>query len=328
MRKVLFAFLILSLFIVGCSQGNENGSGNKKESKTNFPERSIELIVPYPPGGGTDLIGRAISKHISKYLPNNQTMTVINKPGGAGVVGVSDFLKAKSDGYEVLMAPISLFTNTPFQKEVAFEYDSFAPLAKIGTARQFVLVQKDAPWENFEDWLEYVKNNPNKFTYGVTGTGGVPHLAMEMLNDLQNVKTKNVAFEGAGPAKTALLGGHVEGIVAPINQADRADLRALFGFSEEKGALTQDIPLLKESGIDVGLDVIQAMFIPQGVPEEVKKILSEAIKKTVEDPEFIEDFKKTELDLTYANAEGLQKEMDAERDKLKGINEKLGLAKK
>lgn len=315
MRLKSFLLLLVSLVLIisGCGQSNKNQLSGKSEGEySDFPKKPIEILVPYAPGGGTDLIARTLAKHLPKHLPNEQSITVVNQDGGGGIVGTTNFLKAKPDGYEILMAPISLFTNTVLLHDVSYEKDSFEPLVKVATARQMLLVQENAPWKDFDEWLNYVKENPGKFSYGVTAIGSKPHIAMELLAEEAGLDVKAVPYGGVGPAKTDLIGGHVDGVVGPINGSDRGTLRPLISYSGERGENSPDVPILKESGYKVTIDVIQAMFVPKDLPEEIKNILHDAIKKTMEDPDFIEEFKKTELDLTYASPEDLKEEIEAE----------------
>lgn len=324
LRFVLLLSVFLLLVFAGCSQNNNVESSS--ESGDNFPDKTIEIVVPYAPGGGTDLIARTLAKHIPKHLPNEQSISIINKDGGGGVVGTTEFLKAQPDGYEILLGPTELFTNQPHFNELTFDKDSFEPLVKIATARQVLLVQEDAPWDNYEEWYSDVQDNPGEYSYGITAIGTTPHVAMEMLNSAVEIDTKAVPFGGVGPAKTDLQGGHVEGVVGPIVGNDKGVLRALFSFSGERGDNTPDVPTLKEEGIDIGLDVIQCAFVPKDTPKEIQNILHDAIKQTMEDPEFIEDFKSTELDLTYASGEDLKNEMNSEYSKYGEVWEDLDVS--
>ncbi|MFZ4453548.1 Bug family tripartite tricarboxylate transporter substrate binding protein [Salibacterium aidingense] len=324
-RFILFVILILSFIIAGCSQGGNNSSGKTQEDYSDYPEKSIELVVPYAPGGGTDTIARTLAKHLPKHLPNEQSVTVINKEGGGGVVGTTEFLKADPDGHEILLAPTEIFTNQPHFKDIPFDVESLAPVVKVATARQMLLVQEDAPWTDYEEWLEHVKENPGEFSYGVTAIGVTPHVAMEMLNEEAGIESEPIPFGGVGPAKTELQGGHVDGVVGPISGSDEGTLRALFSFSGERGENSPDVPTLKEQDVDVELDVIQSLYAPKETPEEVRTIFHDAVKATMEDEEFIEEFKSTELDLTYASGEDLKAEMESEFNRYGEIWEDLEL---
>lgn len=332
-NKLLFLFVFAALIIAGCSQSNGEESEQEdvtddqgtEEVTSDYPNKPIELIVNYPPGGGTDLVARTLANHVHKYLPNEQSVTVVNVPGGSGVVGATEVMNAEPDGYQIGMIPTSAITIQPHYGETAYDYQSFEPIIKVATARQLLLVQKDAPWQNFEEWLDYVKENPGEFNYGTAGVGGIQHIAMEMLNEAAGIETKNVPFDGIGPAKTELIGGHVDGVVAPLNSQDEDEMRGLFSFSSEKGQATPDVPLLKDEGIDVELDVVHGLYAPLGTPEDIRQILHDAFKQTLEDPEFIEEFKKTQLDITYGSSDELRQELETQYENIGDTMKKVGL---
>jgi len=349
-RSAWIVLLVFSLLLAACGQNNKGASSSNSGTNTGFsatqnvsqepntgdsqqkpasdyPNRSIEIVVPFAPGGSTDTIARILAENVSKYLPNNQPVVVVNKPGGAATIGMAEVAAAKPDGYKLGVTSIDAISIQPHYGKVSYTPDSFEPIMQVAFVPLMLLVKKDSPWPDFESWLEYVKNNPNQFSYGsATGTGGVGHLAMEALNLAAGIQTKHIPFEGRGPAVTALLGGHTQGAIALLNPGEEESLRALFNFAGHKSEAYQDIPLLKEKGFDVTGGVDTGIFAPKGIPEDVKNILHEAFKKTIEDPAVIEQIKKLNVDVVYRGPEEFKQYVQENYEKNGQLIKEIGLA--
>lgn len=341
MKKLLaiLAAAILVVFAVGCSQNapqsndnNQNAAGDKGgQAKVDYPTKPIEIIVPYAPGGGTDTAARILATAVSKYLPNNQTVVVVNKPGGAATIGITEVFNAKPDGYKIGMTTTGATSIQPHYGKTAYSHDSFQAVIRVLSTPQVLVVRSDAPWKTFDEWLEYVKANPNKFTYGTAGAGHTAHLAMEALNMAAGIKTKHVPFDGAGPAVTALVGGHVDGAAVQVQEAkaqiDAGKIRALINLGSNKVEAYKDVPLAKEKGYDVQVDVYTGIIAPKDTPKEIVTILHDAFKKALEDPSVIEQFKKLGVEPAYAGPEEFQKDITDSFNRNGEIMKKVGLIK-
>jgi len=305
----------------------QNAQNSQQQPASDYPNRPIEVIVPFAPGGSTDVIARILAENVSKHLPNNQPVVVVNKPGGAATIGMAELAAAKPDGYKLGVTSIDAISIQPHYGKVSYTPDSFEPIMQAAFVPLMLLVKKDSPWPDFESWLEYVKNNPNQFAYGsATGTGGVGHLAMEALNLAAGIQTKHIPFEGRGPAVTALLGGHTQGAIALLNPGEEDSMRALFNFAGHKSEAYQDIPLLKEKGFDVTGGVDTGIVAPKGIPEDVLNILHEAFKKTIEDPAVAEQIKKLNVDVVYRGPEEFKQYIQENYDKNGKLIKEIGLA--
>lgn len=322
--------LCLLLLLVACSQDastQANGSGDANSTTTasasgtnsDFPNKPIKLIVPYAPGGGTDIAARTVANAASKYLPNGQSIVVENITGGGGTIGSTAIAKAAPDGYTLGMLTTGGITIKPYLGKTEYSYDSFSTIIQLNSIQNVLVVRNDAPWQTFEEWLEYVKDNPNSFTYGTSGTGLTQHINMEAINVALDIKTKHVPFEGEAPALTALLGGHIQGALVQEQAAkpytDSGELRLLANTGIERPETYKDMPTLIEKGIDVGYDVWNGIAGPKGLPEDVKMILHDALKKASEDPEVIEQFKKMGIEVVYSGPEDFQKILDESYEK-------------
>ncbi|MEH7384426.1 tripartite tricarboxylate transporter substrate binding protein [Bacillus sp. JJ1521] len=314
-RKLMLPFMAAALAIglSGCAS-NQAGEKTKVASgsaKSDYPTRAIEMIVPFAPGGTTDSAARAIASVANKYLPNGQTVSVVNKDGGAGTIGMNEVAQAKGDGYTIGMATSGPMTIKTHSKEVTYQPEKFKPIMQVVATPNVLVVKSDSKIETFEDWMEYVKENPNKFTYGTSGAGLTQHITMENLMTKTDVKVKHVPFQGGAPALTALLGGNLEGALVQTPEAipyiEEGTLRPIWISGTFKPEELKDIPLLTEKGIDVKPDVWTGLVAPSSVPDEVVKVLHDAFKQALEDPGVIEQLKKIGTEPVYKSSEEFKK---------------------
>lgn len=301
MRLLLFILMSLSLLLGGCSQSAQPSGA------ANFPEKPIQLIVPTPAGGSTDTIARVFAKVVPKYLPNGQSVVVVNKPGGSNTIGVSEVYKSKPDGYTLGFIPSSTITSEPHFGNTPYTHYSFQTVMRVYRQDGFLYVKADAPWKNFEEWMAYVKQNPQQFKVAtVAGAKGL----LERLNHDAGIQMKIVPFDGFAPAVTGLLGGHVQGTVAipsaVKSQLESGEIRPLFTSS---GTSAGDIPTLKEKGFSIEENKLSGIIAPKGLPQEELTILHDAFKKAIEDLEVIKQFKNLSLEPYYGSPEEFQKDL-------------------
>ncbi len=307
-------FTILSLILVttmvlatGCSgQTASDVQQNQpsEEKKIDFPTKAIRVIMPYSAGGGSDILARKLAEKVSKYLPNNQTVVVENKPGGAGVIGTTELIGAKADGYIIEQAVNGVLTFQPHFGKATYTYSDVKPIAGLTAVPNIMVVKADAPWNTFEEWLDYIKANPGKFTYGTIGKGTFAHVAAEGVNKAAGLEMTCVPFDGAAPAITALIGGHVDGAALLATDAktyvDSGDVKVIYTTVETNMYPNAITP--KSKGIDFETVAWTGLFAPKDTPDEVIQIISEAYKKTLEDPEVVEFFESMGYTPSYADA--------------------------
>ncbi|RFU70900.1 tripartite tricarboxylate transporter substrate binding protein [Peribacillus saganii] len=309
---------ILTLSLAACGGGEKQGASSaasgKNEAKVDFPTKPVQMIVPFSPGGTTDSAARALAAVANKYLPNEQSVTIINKDGGAGTIGMSDVVQAKGDGYTIGMATSGPITIKTHSKEVAYKPEDFKPVIQVVATPNVLVVKADSKIKNFDDWMEYVKSNPGKFTYGTSGAGLTQHITMENVQVKTGLKTKHVPFKGGAPALTALLGGNIEGALVQTTEGlphiQEGTLRPIWISGTFKPDELKDVPLLTEKDIDVEPDVWTGIVAPSSVPDEVVTILHDAFKKGLEDPSVIEAFNKIGADPVYKSTEDFQSIID------------------
>ncbi|MGE5850529.1 MAG: tripartite tricarboxylate transporter substrate binding protein, partial [Candidatus Methylomirabilota bacterium] len=207
-----------------------------------FPTRPISLVAPFPPGGVADLTARPVAATMEKVLKS--PVIVVNKTGAAGAVGMSFVANSKPDGYTLLLAlsSISIIPEADklFDRKPAYTMDQLTPIALISADPTIFVVRADRPWRSVKEFVDDAKKRPDEISYSSSGVYGTLHMAMEMLTHAAGIKLKHVPYGGAGPALTAILGGHVDALASGpavvIPQIKAGQLRPLAGWGAKRVA--------------------------------------------------------------------------------------------
>jgi tripartite-type tricarboxylate transporter receptor subunit TctC len=296
-----------------------------------YPSRPISLVVPFPPGGVADLTARPVAAAMEKAL--KQPVGVVNKTGAAGAVGMQFVATSKPDGYTLLLAlsSISIIPEADklFGRPPAFTVDQFAPVALISADPTVLVVRTESPWKTAKEFIEDAKKRPNQISYSSSGIYGTLHMAMELLSHAAGVKLRHVPYAGAGPALTALLGGHVDALASGpsvvLPQIKAGKLRALAGWGDKRVAALPDLPTFKELGYPEAEFYIWAgLFAPKGTPEPVLAKLRDAARAGVADPDFKSAMDKLETPVAFKQGEEFQKFFEADARRLADGVRKVG----
>jgi tripartite-type tricarboxylate transporter receptor subunit TctC len=297
-RKVVLLIMALSFLVVMPMQAAQ------------FPEKEVQIIIPWSAGGATDLIFRALGASTEKYL--GKPVVIVNKPGGGGAVGYTEGMKAAPDGY-TLTAAVTPLTILPHQVTTAFTYKDFEPVLNVVKDPSMFLVRADAPWKTLKEFLDYAKQNPDMITVGNSGAGGGVHLVALAFEKAAGVKFNHIPFAGGGPSVTALLGGHVNAVsVSPpegVTHVQAGKLRIIALFAEKRLAMFPEVPTVKEQGIDFTMGMWRGLVAPKGTPAAVVKKLHDAFKKGMDDPGFEQKAKDMSVNLFYLGPEDFGKLM-------------------
>ena len=295
-----------------------------------YPEKPIEVIVPSPPGGGTDIAIRLLAELTEPFL--KQKMVAVNKPGGGGAVGVSMLTQAKPDGYTLAGIWNSPLTASPHTIQVGYTPDDYQSILQISSAAYVLCVAADFPANNARELIEVLKKNPGKYTYGNDGVGGTMQLAGERIFKALGVKVRPVPFGGAGETAKNFLGGHVTfygGSIPPIMpyiKTGRA--KALLLTSAADNAALPTASGLKALGIPQEETVLWRGFIaPKGVPAEVLKTLENALRQGASQARYKEFLEKQGEEALIAGPAEMNKLI---RDEFKALGEvarEIGLKK-
>jgi len=265
-----------------------------------FPEKEVSIIIPWAPGGATDLIFRAVGAASQQNL--GQAMVIVNRAGGGGAVGYTEGAQAKPDGY-TLTAAVTPLTILPHQVKTAFTYKDFEPVINVVSDPSMFLVRADAPWKTLQEFLDQARKNPGMISVGNSGAGGGVHLVALAFEKAAGVKFNHIPFSGGGPSVTALLGGHINAVsVSPpegINHVLAGKLRISALFSEKRFEMFPDVPTVTEQGLNFTMGMWRGLAAPKGTPPAVIQKLHDAFKKGMEDPGFQKAAKDMAVNLEY-----------------------------
>ena len=293
-----------------------------------YPDRSIELVVPYSAGGGTDALARAFAEVSRKYT--RQSIMVNNRPGASGSIGYTDVINSKPDGYKLALLTVEVtFLNS--LGIAKFTHDAFVPIARLNFDPSAITVRADSPWNTIEDFIAAAKKNKGDIKMGNAGNGSIWNLTASALEDQAQVKFNQVPYQGAAPAVLALLGGHIDAVaVSPAEVGVHLGtgsnkLKMLAVMSDQRLKGFETTPTLKERGIDVSLGAWRGMAVPKGTPPEIVDYLRGVAEKTAKDPAFIESLQKLNLGYSYADANTFGTQMVSDTAFYKKLIDKIGM---
>ena len=280
----------------------------------NWPSRTITIIVPYAPGA-TDQEARRLAEMISKYV--GHPVVVENKEGAGGAIGAQFVARSKPDGYTFLYAAPAVITIAPLLGNASYKYEDLMPVARTTSAPHILASRADAPFKNINEMLSYAKANPGKLVFGSSGTSTAVHLAGETMADAAGISLNHVPYKGLSPAITAALGGFVDVVIGlPVAikpQVDAGKMRAIAQFGTNRAAALQDLPTLKESGVNVNLSVDLGFFGPAGISPAIIGNMNEAVAKAVNTEEFKAFANRALAAPAFLPADEYKKIVDAER---------------
>lgn len=295
-----------------------------------FPSKPITLIVPWPPGGSSDLHMRAFAEIASKHL--GQPIIVENKPGAGGTLGpVTMAQTAKPDGYTLIQFPISMLRYPHMQKLAVDPIRDFTYVINLTGYTFGVVVRADAPWKTWREFLDYAKANPGKVSFGSTGTGTSPHLLMEIVGAQEGIQFLHVPFKGNADSTQALMGGHIMAQSDATGWAPHVDsgrFRLLVTFGDQRTKRWPSVPTSKELGQGIVSYSPYGIVGPKGMDPAVVKVLHDAFKKALYDPEHIKVMDRYDQPLVYLGSEDYTKWAEKTFREERALIERLGLLAK
>lgn len=258
-------------------------------SQSTWPSRAVRLIVPFPPGGGTDTFARPLAVQLAKEL--GQQVVVDNKGGAGGTLGAGLAAKSPADGYTVLMGAVhhtvaeSVYKNLPYDLE-----RDLIPIRGVAFVPDVLVINKKLPVQSVSDLIHYGKNNADKMNYGSSGNGTTRHLAGEIFNKLTGTSLLHIPYKGSGPAMTALIGGEVdlifEGLGSAASYIKAGTIRPLAVTSSKRSAAFPDVPTMAEAGLPEFESISwYGFWVPAGTPKAIQEKLFQATTKALNDPD-------------------------------------------
>ena len=296
-----------------------------------YPERPLTMIAAYPAGGMVDIVARPMADLMKKKFPKG--VAVLNRPGGGGSVGTAEAVQAKPDGYTVILAPLSTLVIQPQINDLPYKTpDDYEPLLNVISFYSVLAVRADSPWKTVQEFLGAAKAAPGKLRVGSPGEATSSHLSLEELSRRANVKFTHVPFSGWGEGSPALLGGHIEGIIAQPGEVkplvDGKKLRVLTVFQRTRHPMFPDAPTAKELGYDFAMGVWFVLTAPKGTLAPIQKYLHDAAKAAMDDPGFVSMVASRGVDIDYRPGDKVRQDLWREYKEHGEILRRLGLVKK
>lgn len=293
-----------------------------------YPNKPIELVVPFAAGGGTDALARAFAEATRKHLP--QSVIVVNRPGASGGIGLTDVANSRPDGYKLALVTVELDI-IPHLGLTKTTYEKFAPIARLNADPSAITVRADSSYTTIESFLDAARKKPGALQVGNAGNGSIWHLAAAALEDKTSVKFNHIPFNGGNPAVLALLGGHVDAVavspaeVAPYVAAGKLKMLAVMADKRVKGF--ESVPTLKERNIDLSIGTWRGIVAPKGTPPEVLERLRAAARTAAAEPALKEMMEKQNLGYAYQDQDAFGQTMANDYATFKALVSKLGLEK-
>jgi tripartite-type tricarboxylate transporter receptor subunit TctC len=256
-----------------------------------YPEKPIAMIVAYPPGGGTDIVARAIAPYIEKYLGGDAKIVVQNRSGAGGEIGFAALAASPPDGYTIGFVNTPNLLTTPIERKAPFTWQSFDLLGNIVDDPGNFSVHSDSPIKTLADLAKAARARPGELTYGTTGVGSDDHLAMLLFEKQAGVKLNHIPMKGASDVRTGLIGKQID--VASMNigeamqaQSGGAAMRNLGQMSPARTNLAPDLQTFKQQGYNIEMSSLRGMAAPRGLPPDIRERLVKAVERAAADPAF------------------------------------------
>ncbi|GAA4322054.1 tripartite tricarboxylate transporter substrate binding protein [Pigmentiphaga soli] len=254
-----------------------------------YPSRAIRVVVPFPAGGGTDALARAVGQRLSSEI--GQPVVIDNKPGANGIIGTDLVAKSAPDGYTLLLTIASHTIAPAIYKKLPYDTDKdFAPISLLAKYPYLITVPIDLPVNTFAEFIRYAKANPGKVSYASSGTGSGPHLGMELLSSMAGIEMVHVPYKGAAPANNDLAGGQVQcmlnNLLAAAAMLRAKKIKVLAVTTSTRSPALPDVPTVAESGYP-GYEVVgwYGLFAPAGTPAATLSFLHASATKAINVPE-------------------------------------------
>jgi tripartite-type tricarboxylate transporter receptor subunit TctC len=322
MRNVLVLAVLLALALPPL--GGRAGAAD-------YPTREIEMIVSFPAGGPADTSARILAPKLSAIL--GQPIAVVNKPGGGGSLGADYVAKSKPDGYTIYNSTNSALTISPtILKDIPYKVSDFTPIGAYAADLGVITVRAGGPVKTLDEFVEYAKKNPGKLNYGSAGLGTVSFFSMELFKLAYGLDMAHVPFQGTGPVKNAIMGGHVTvatsgfGSLAPLIRS--GDLIPLVTTSPKRVPAFPNVPTMAEKGFaDASLNIWMGVYVPAKTPKPVVDVLTKAFNQAAKDPVVIGALEKAGMQAYFHTPTETLKLLDTEAAAVAKVADKLNLKK-
>jgi tripartite-type tricarboxylate transporter receptor subunit TctC len=278
-------------------------------ARAEYPERPIEMIVAFAPGGGTDVAARSIARYMEKYLGPGARIGVVNKPGAGGEIGWTAVAQAKPDGYTIGFINAPAINALVIEGKTKFKMSDLQPVANLVYDPGVLVVPKTSSYASLKDLIDAAKKATTPIVIGTSGaSGSSEHIALLNFQRLAGTKLTPAFFGGTAPVRQAVLGGHVPAATMNLSEAlqiaREGNIKVIGVMSAERSSYLPDAPTFREGGYDVVVGASRGIAAPKGIPADILAKLEKAVDQALKDPEYLEAAKRAEIPLQYlASAE-------------------------
>ena len=263
-------------------------AGAELAAAQTYPAKTIRLILPFPPGGPSDILGRAVAQKLTEQV--GQTVITDNRPGAGGNLGLELTAKAPPDGYTLVLSSPLISLSPSLYSKLNYEQKDLAPVALLALIQNVLVVHPSVPARNLKELVQIARSNPGKLNYGSGGVGTTTHLAPELLMSMTKVKMVHVPYKGSGLALIGLISGQVDVLImavpAAAAQIEAGKVRALAVISEKRATPLPNVPTARETGFENFIvDIWYGILAPSGTPQNVVGRLNTEINKALASPD-------------------------------------------
>lgn len=277
-----------------------------------YPEQPITMIVPFPAGGGADAAGRLLARHLERKL--GQPVVVVNRAGAGGEIGFTAIARAKPDGYTIGVVTAPNVVVLPIQRAAQYKLADLAPIANLVEDVGMFFVQKQHRFRNIKDLVAEAKAKPGSVNLATTGNGGLPHFALLSLQKNTGAKLMAVPYSGTSPIRQAVLSGDVDlGFITIADAASDLEgglVRSLGQAAEQRSPTAQQMPTLREQGVDVVVSALRGVAAPARTPVAVLQVLSDTIAAIARSPEFQREATLQKMPVRFMPSQAFQRELE------------------
>ncbi len=299
-------------------------------AQDNWPSKPITMVVPFPPGGVADTVGRPVAVALGREL--KQSVIVENKGGAGGAIGMAQVARAAGDGYTLLMtlSSISILPEAAkvLGQEPLYQLSQLKPIARFTADPTVLVVRADSPWKNLKEFVAAMRAKPGAYSYSSSGNYGTMHVPMEMLKQNADFRMLHVPYTGAGPAVLALLSGQVDAVstgpASVLQHIKAGKVRALAHWGNAPLAALPGVPSLKEAGYPVEFAQWSGLFVPAATPDAIVARLRAAARAAADDPAVRQTISSAGSPLLYVDTPEFQAYIDADARKMKDVVQKIG----
>jgi tripartite-type tricarboxylate transporter receptor subunit TctC len=318
-------------FLQGTALGLIAGStGLSAWAEEEFPNHALTMLVPFPPGGVADTVGRPVAEAMGRAL--KQPVVVENKGGAGGGIGMAQVAKSRADGYSLLMALSSVVVlpeaDKVLKRPPMFTLEQLKAVARFTADPTVLVVRADSPWKTYRDFITAVRAKPGSVSFGSSGNYGTMHVPMEQLKAATNTFMLHVPYTGAAPAVLSLLAGQVDAVStgpSSVMQHIRAGkLRALAHWGEGRLAVLPEVPSFKELGVPITYSQWSGLFVPAATPEPVVTRLRQAAQAAAQDPRAIQALTASGTSFQYQDAPEFERFVQADARTMASLVQRIG----